>query len=177
MSVVTSSGTWTDTAQQTPVNLPGTVTPVTVNNTLSYTFANGTAADQVTKLYVATLTLSAAATVLNLFDNSSGTQITDVYGTAISLTVVRKLYIKNKSTVNTEVLLLGSSGTVSNTWTGLFTNPGQITIEPSTASGNGGGCVFVAPNTAGWVVSTSSKLFRLDPGAATFNVDIEILGI
>lgn len=175
MAVVTTSGTYTDGSQQSPSNLPGNVTPVAINNTLKHTFANGSAADQVQKLYAATLSFAGSPIVLNLFDNTSGTQVTDPYGAAISFTTIRKIYIKHKSTTNTHTLKLGYSGTTSNAWTSLVTNPGQITLQPSTST-NDGGTVLVAPNTTGWAVATGNKLLQLDPGANTFDSDIVIVG-
>jgi hypothetical protein len=56
-----------------------------------------------------------------------------------------------------------------------LSNPGTITIEPSTTS-NAGAWIQTAPNTTGWAVSSSSKLIQLDPGANTITVDVEIVG-
>lgn len=175
MSVVTSSGTFTDTTQQNPSGLPGNVTPIASNNTLKHNFANGSGSDQVQLTYLKTLSFTGAAIVLNLFDNTSGTQVTDPYGNAISFSAIRKIVIKHKGTTDNQPLKVGYSGTTANAWTALVSNPGQIFVMPSSST-NDGGAVFISPNTTGWAVSTSSKLLNLDPGANSFSVDIEITG-
>lgn len=175
MAVVTTSGTYTDGSQEAAANLPGNVTPVAINNTLKHTFANGSAADQVQKIYAATLAFSGSPIVLNLFDNTSGTQVTDLYGVVFAFTAVRKIFIKHKGTTDAQPLKLGYSGSTANAWTAIVSNPGQIFLQPSSAN-NDGGILLVAPNTTSFAVNTGSKLLQLDPGANTFNADIVIVG-
>ncbi len=176
-TTVTSGGTYTDGTQETTTGLPGSVTPVAVNQTFRNNFANGTAADQASKVYAATLAFSASTPIiLNLFDSSSGVQVTDMYGAAFAFAAVKKFYIKFRSTTDGQVLKVGYSGSTANAWTGIVSNPGQIFLQPSTST-NDGGILMVAPNTTGWAVATGSKLLNLDPGSAAFSVDILLVGI
>lgn len=175
-TTVTTSGTYTDGSQETNTGLPGSVTPIAINQTFRHNLANGSAADQVQKIYAATLAFTGSAIVLNLFDSSSGVQVTDLYGTPIVFSAVKKIYIKHKGTTDAQPLKMGYSGTTTNAWTAIVSNPGQIFLQPSTAN-NDGGILMVAPNTTGWAVATGSKLLNLDPGANTFNADIVIVGV
>jgi hypothetical protein len=175
-TTVTTSGTYTDGSQETNTGLPGNVTPIAINQTFRHNLQDGSAADQVHKIYAATLAFTGSPIVLNLFDNSSGTQVTDLYGTPFAFSAVRKVYIKHKGTTDAQPLKLGYSGTTANAWTAILSNPGQIFLQPSSAN-NDGGILLVAPNTTGWAVATGSKLLQLDPGANTFNADIVIVGV
>lgn len=131
--------------------------------------ASGTAADQADLKYTSSFTLAATPTILNL------KSLLDIFGGAIVLVKVRSITIVNKATTDAFVLLMGYATTTSNAWTSLVTNPGQITIAPSTATNNGM-FAMTAPNTTGWAVGTSNRLLNLDPGANSIPIDIEIVG-
>lgn len=170
MANVTGSTKVTMSSTQTPTGLPGTVTPLTINQTFNCSFQNGTAADQCDLRYTATLVFVAnTPQVLDL------TSLTDSSGGAVNLKRVRRLTLKFKDTTDGQTLLLGYSATTANAWTSLISNPGQITLQAST-TGNDGFIALSAPNTTGWVVGSSNKLLNLDPGSNAFSVDIEILG-
>lgn len=170
MSNVTGSMKVTMSSTQTPTGLPGTVTPLTINQTFNSSFQNGTAADQVDTRYTNTLTFVASTPqVLDL------TSLLDTSGNTISFARVRRLSIKFKDTTDGQTLVLGYGTTTANAWTSLISNPGTLTLQPSTA-GNDGFIALSAPNTTGWVVGTSNKLLNLNPGTSAFSIDIEILG-
>lgn len=170
MANVTGSMKVTTSSTQTPTGLPGTVTPLTINQTFNSTFQNGTAADLVDQRYIATLTFVAstpqALDLTSLLDSSGG---------AVNFARVRRLSIKFKDATDGQTLKIGYASTTANAWTSLLSNPGQLTLQPSTAA-NDGFIVLSAPNTTGWVVSNTNKLLNLDPGTSAFSIDIEILG-
>jgi hypothetical protein len=67
------------------------------------------------------------------------------------------------------------SGGASNPWTGILSATGTLIVFPSTV--NNQGILFLsAPNTTAAVVSGTSKTLKLDPGANTITVNIEITG-
>lgn len=176
-TTVNTTGTYTDGSQETSTGLPGNVQPIALNQTFRHNMQDGSAADQVHKIYAATLTFSASTPiVLNLFDSSSGVQVTDLYGTAFAFGAVKKFYIKFKSVTDGQILKIGYSGTTANSWTAIVSNPGQIFLQASTTN-NDGGILMVAPNTTGWVVATGSKLLQLDPGTGAFSADVILVGI
>jgi len=126
-------------------------------------------ADNADLKYSAILPLAATPTVLDL------TALKDVLGNPISFARVRSILISNPATVDGQVVKLGYAAATANAWTGLISNPGQLTIEPSSAL-NPGVLALTAPNTTGLPVTSTSKLLNLDPGAATIALSIEIVG-
>lgn len=156
---------------QVAVGLPGNQAAALTNAQSFKVIYNpaGSGADQIALKYSAKLTLSAAPLVLNL------QALTDVFGAALSFSLVRSITIVNESTTNGQTVLMGYSTTTANAWVSLVSNPGQITIEPSTAA-NQGFFAMTAPNTTGWAVGASNRMLQLDPGANTIVVDVEITG-
>lgn len=148
----------------------GSITAPSISNSIKCNLANGTIADQQDIAYVTTHTFVASTPlVIDL------TNVIDIYGATRTFARVNKVVIKFYDTADSHTLLLGYATTTSNAWVSLVTNPGLITVCSST-SNNDGGFVVVAPNTTGYAVSSSNKLFQLDAGSHTPTVDIEIHG-
>lgn len=168
MATVTASITVSTTSQQTPTGLPGNVTPVTINQTLSTNFqTSGTAADSVNLNYVATLSLAAAVTTIDL------TSLTDRYGAAVNFARVRSVTIKNNATTDTWTVIVKPGA--SNGWTNFLGTSSTAIVGPSTVN-NVGCLVMTSPNTTGWVVDGTHKTLAFDPGANTFTIAVEING-
>jgi hypothetical protein len=161
---VTGSNSVVTNNQQTSSGLPTNI-PVAVQQNFNFNPANGTAADQVDLKYTKTLTLAATPTTLDL------TALTDVFGNSINFARVRSITLKHKGTTDGQNVTV--SGGAANPWTGIIT--GNLILFPSTANNNGV-IVLWAPGTTGAVVSGASKTLKLDPGANTITVDIEICG-
>lgn len=172
MSILNGTISGASAVSQTASGVPG-ASPLLTQQTPRWTLPNppGTAgtADNADRKYSKTLTLSATPTVIDL------TSFPDIFGNTTSMARVRRVYILNKSTTDGQVVLLGYATTTTNAWTGLVTNPGQLTVSPSSAA-NSGWFEYVAPNTTGLVVTSSNKLLQLDPVANTIICDVEIIG-
>jgi hypothetical protein len=172
MPGVTGSININTTFNQPITGIPGSSVPSISNQqSIKVQFSNtsGSGANQVNLKHSKTYVLAAAPLDLDL------TSLTDVVGNAVTFAKIRSISVVNKSTTDGQVVVVGYATTTSNAWTGLLSNPGTITIEPSTTS-NAGAWIQTAPNTTGWAVSSSSKLIQLDPGANTITVDVEIVG-
>jgi hypothetical protein len=172
MSTVTGSVKSAIAFSQQPVGLPGTVTaPQSVQNfNTAFTIA-GSAADQVNKLYINTLTFVASTPqTLDL------TSLTDIYGAAVSFSTVRAITMKMNSTANGATLMLGYNASQPATaWAGFLNATGSLTVQASTAT-NSADLILTAPNTTGMAVSGGSKNLQLTPSAHAFTVDITIAG-
>lgn len=171
MATITGSTKLNTAWAQTSANLPGTQVQLGVQQNPQFTVStSGTAADQADLKYTKTLTFVASTPqALDL------TSLTDVYGGTVNFKRVKSISIKFKDTTDGHTLLLGYATTTANAWTSLISNPGQITLQASTAS-NDAFFAVTAPNTTGWVVGSTNKLFNMDPGSNAFSVDIEIVG-
>lgn len=132
----------------------------------SLTLADGTDPGQADSAYGATLSLAGAPEDLDL---SSG-GLLDCFGDAVDLTSVAAVVIVNRSTVTGESLTIGAAAV--NPWTGfLGTTTSTVVIAPGGFLAWQPGTVDVVPVSAG-----TADVLRLDPGAATFDVDIIIIG-
>ena len=157
----------TQSTQQASSATPGQATPTSVSQAFSCNLVNGTAADSADLNHVLTYTLSGSATTIDL------SSLTDRYGNAVNFARVRRLTIKNRSTTNGQILTV--SGGSSNPWAAAWGATGSVIVHPSTVN-NASALVLLAPNTTGYAVSGTSKTIKLDPGANTFQVDVEIEG-
>jgi hypothetical protein len=148
---------------------PADDTPVAVLALRGAFNASGVAADQCDLIYARPLTFVASTPqTLDL------TALTDPAGNAISFARVRFLAIRIRDTTAGHVLLVGGAGT--NEWGGFLSSGAILTVFPSTAA-NDGFFLLPAPNTTGIVVSGTSKLLKLDPGAVALGiVDVVIAG-
>jgi hypothetical protein len=168
MATISGTISLTDTMQETPTGIPGGQ-PFYTSLTPKWAVASGTASDLADTKYVKTLTLSATPTALDL------TNLTDPFGNSINFARVKSILVQNTATTSGYTVLMGYATTTTNAWTGLISNPGQLTIQPSSAYNNAW-IQFVAPATIGWVVSSTSKLLQFDPGSNTIQLAIEIIG-
>ena len=148
----------------TPYPIPcGFVYPSTLGNLI-----NGTgAANAVDCIYSKTLTLAGAATHVDLF------AFTDPGGNSVSMLRCRAwaLYV---STITAAYLVnvYTRTGTDPLTWLPVTTS-GALWCPPS---GIYVGMDPASTSTNGWVVSSSSFDFTVDPGANTVTCDLLILG-
>jgi hypothetical protein len=133
---------------------------------------SGTAADQCDLLYANTLTFVASTPqTIDL------TSLLDVIGNSLSFARVKVFAIRVNSTTNGDKLTVGNSGT--NEWSGTaapLSAGGTLKVLASTATGNHGYTVLSGPNTTGFVVDSTHKTVKLDPGASAFSCDLLIAG-
>ena len=143
----------------------GTV-PYTLNLGRGKTFTNGTGANKAEVLFDDQRTLAdGASETLDLRDGT----LTDALGVAVTMDILRALYIKNGSTdaglliggaVATPVALFGDSAT------------DILTLPP------GGEFLFIAPNATGIDLTTNAdlKLAHNGVGSSTLTYDIIVVG-
>lgn len=167
--VVTGTNTLQTNFQQTTTfGVGGSGFLVNPVKFLSSFQAAGVIADTCNLFYAATLSLAATPTTLDL---KSG--LLDIGGLALVFVRVRFVALRVNSTTNGQVLVIGNS--VTNEWNAFLSATGTLTIAAGTASNNGF-FMLQAPNTTGYLVGSSSKTLKLDPGASTFTVDVLIAG-
>lgn len=170
---VTGSISINTSTNQDISNVPGLAPIISTQQNLKFVFGtSGTGVDSVDRKHTRSYTIAASTPlVLDL------KTLLAVDGSAVAFTKVKSITIVNKNTNDAHVLLMGYATTTSNAWVSLLSNPGQITIGPSTiANPLGGIYAQTSPNVSGWAVGASNKLLQLDPGANTINVDVEICG-
>jgi hypothetical protein len=165
---VSGSVSITSSLAQTPADLPGGL-PVRTSFANTWTIVPGTGADKADLKYAKPLTLAATPTVLDL------TSLVDLEGNPISLARVKSIIGVNRSQTPGQVVQFGFATTATNAHTGIVSNPGQLTIRPSTAN-SPGAFAFVAPDADGYLVDAAHKLIQFDPGAHTIELDVEITG-
>lgn len=176
MAVVSGTTQLTSNDQQTPSGVPipsgqSAANPLAYQLNARSQYNNGTALDLIDLIYFATLTFVASTPqVLDL------TSLTDPFGGAINFKRVKKIVIKPHGLADAVTLTLGYGTTTTNAWTGLFSNPGTIALQAAPTPTNDAFLAVNAPNATGYLVGSSSKLLKLDPGSAAFTVDIEIAG-
>jgi hypothetical protein len=167
MATVSGSFNINTSFVQTLTGIPGAVAvAIPVNQSAQIQLAAGTIVDAIDLKYSKTLTLAAAALTIDL------TTLLDVAGNVVNFAKIKTILIYNKS--QTTDLLVGNAA--SNPWVGFCSSGvATITVGRSTLA-NKGVFALVAPGLAGLPVSGTSKAIKLDPGAATFDIDIEITG-
>lgn len=173
MATVTSQASTSSRASYTPTDTEIPVFSIgpSTNTTCKTSYTNGTAADKIDLLHRKTYTLAAAPTVLDL----NGGTLLDPLGNACAFARIRRIRIKFLDTTDGHTLKLGYSTTTTNAWTGLLSNPGQLTLQASSAA-NDAWIEINAPNTTGMAVSSTNKLLQLDPGSSTYTIILEIDG-
>jgi hypothetical protein len=133
--------------------------------------SSGTAADQCDLLHARKYTfVSSTPQTIDL------TAMTDLLGNTISMARVKYVIVKVYATTDGQALTLGAAG--SNEWSGAGTPlsaSGTLTVAASTAN-NDGYFLLGAPNTTGYLVDSTHKLLKLNPGAAAFAADVVIGG-
>jgi hypothetical protein len=119
-------------------------------------------------------TATAAPTSIDL------TAVPDVNGSSSNLARVKYVLITNEGTVDGQVLLL--DGTVSNAWKAPFATIATCKLVIPSGYVDASGVVYPGmvllggPNTTGLVVSGTSKIISLDPGANTISGRVILLG-
>lgn len=140
----------------------------TLRYNISNAFADGTGADQAQKLWTDQRTLTASAT--EELDLAGG--LTDVFGTALTLTKVKALIIK-AAAANTNNVIVG--GAASNAWAAAVGAANDtITVRP------GGTLVLIAPDSTGYAVTAGTgDLLKIanSAGSTSVTYDIAVLGI
>jgi hypothetical protein len=169
--VVTANLTFNFQATQT--DSAGLINPISASGGIQYpsslgVFANATgAANSVDTLYAAQLTLAGAATHVNLH------AATDILGNAVVFARVRgwAVYVTTQ-TAAFLVNIYTRTGTDPLVWLPVTTS-GALWAAP-------GGLVAAADpistSTNGYVVSSSSYDFTIDPGANTVTANVLIVG-
>lgn len=139
----------------------------------SLPFAFGTGAGKINLAAVQGGTLAVSTPV-----NVDLSTMTDPYGAAVNFAKVRGLMIVNFST--SAVLTVGAAA--SNPWTALmggttptfFVGPGYL--DATTGKVHPGYEIKARGDAAGFAVSGSSKVLKLDPGASTFDYFLALIG-
>lgn len=140
------------------------------NQSYSAPFSTGGtagAANQADLKHTKVYTLSGSATTIDL------TNLTDDSGATISFARVRSLTVRNRSTTDGQTVTVTAGA--SNGWTAPGGSGWSQYAFPAT-SACAGFYAFTAPNTTGAVVDSTHKTLKLDPGANTITVDVEIVG-
>lgn len=169
MANVTGAVKATVNASQTPSTGFLSGTPLGIQDALNFAFrAAGTAADQCDLCHAKTYSFVASTPqTIDL------TALTDILGGAVAFARIRAILIRVKSTTDAATLTVGNAA--SNAWSALLGATGTVALRGSTSS-NDGGCLFLAPNTTGWVVDSTHKSLLMTPSAHAFDVDVVILG-
>jgi hypothetical protein len=174
MATVTGSNTISLNLSQTLAYGVGQSTTLSAPIIIRSVFnASGNALNQCDLLYCTTLTFAASTPQsLNL------ASLLDIFGGTVDFARIRLLAIRNNSTVDGAILQVGASGT--HDWPGLTSSAATATVNvyPSAAGSpaNDGFTVFQMPNTTGALVTSTTNILKLDPGANAFTADILIAG-
>lgn len=164
VSPVTGRSTHSVSFSQTaPATVIGTPT-ISVGEAPAYSYANGTIALGVDQLYAKILTLVASTPqTLDL------TTLTDPWGGTVNFARVRSIVLKNTGAAPVTV---GAAAT--NAWVGPLGTTTSTLVIPAGAI-----VCLDDPNslsTAGWVVSGTSKSFKVDPGASAGTLEVIFAG-
>lgn len=169
MANVTGSVKLQTSTTQVISGLPGTVTNPTVQQNPGFTFStSGTTADKADLRYIASLVLSAAPTTIDL------TSLLAVDGSAVNFARVREISVINQDTTDGHTVTM--EGGASNPWTSMISGTSWAFMIPPSTANNQGTFAAWAPNTTAWVVGSTNKTLKFDPGSATITIAIEIIG-
>jgi len=128
------------------------------------TVPNGTGAGEQNRVWSATLALAAAPADLDL----AGGLTSKLDGSAVTFGTVLGFALVNKSTTAAEVVTVGGNANAFVNWVGAQAH--TVKVGP-------GGVLFVWDPTDGYAVTAGTgDVLTLDPGAATFDVDLIIWG-
>lgn len=150
-------------------------TGILANQTLTFTETlqtifqtSGLLADQCDLLYAATLTLVASTPqTIDL------TALADLFGGVVNFARVRFLAMRNNSVTDGANVLIGDS--VTNEWDAFLSAAATLKVPPCSAL-NHGYFILTAPNTTGFVVDSTHKTLKIDPGSNAMTLDIIIAG-
>lgn len=171
MSSVTGALTISTTfAQVNSAGLGGNPTRTGGNQNYATNFVTSLTAGSANAIdlkYSRVITLASTSSVYDL------TNLTDDNGAAISFARVRSLTVRNRATVDGYNLTIGPGATSG--WVGPGAASWSFYVFASTST-TPGVMAFVAPNTAGAVVASSSKNLKIDAGSQSITFDLEIIG-
>lgn len=122
-------------------------------------WANGSGASQASSSFHKTGTLAASETLT--LDFASGGGLVDQFGTAIAMTAIKAVYIRN-TTASGNLLVGGSNAIVGG---GLILHAGEFLLKAD-------------PTAAGWAVANGSSdtLTLGNSGASDITYEIAVLG-
>lgn len=164
------------TAQASEIISSGVVTTQTIpaGITQGITYTSGTGSLQCDLIYAKQLSLAAAATTLDL------TSLADLIGSSYSFARVRELIVQHLGSVGSQVVLVGSAS--ASAFSAFMGASQQASLYAGGASSLSSynairfSDPYTVGSTSGAVTGASSKLLKLDPGAATISVNVIILG-
>lgn len=155
-----------ESTQNAPSTVPGTVRPASTTLKAGVSFASGTGADKVNLKYANVFTfVSATPQTIDL------SNLLDVYGNAVNFARVKSITIKMYSQTDAATLTIAPGA--SNGWDRLFA--GNVIMRAATATNNSY-MQFVAPSATAWAVDSTHKTITFTPSSHAFTVDIEITG-
>ncbi len=137
----------------------------TINIVKTNVYTNGTGVDQADEFWSDTRTVTAAPESLNLRDNT----LVNGLGTTISLTSVKGIIIRNKSTTSRDVLVL-TGDFITKTGTDNLGAITSVNVHP------GGEWKNTSP-IDGLTVDATSDVITISPGANTITYDIIVWGV
>ena len=139
-----------------------------INNSQSYTIADGTGANQANAVWSDTRTLSASASEEH--DLAGG--LTDIYGTTRTFTIIKAIFVSAAAANTNNVLVGGSASNAFVNWVESATD--IVTVHP------GGMMMVVAPDATGFAVTASTgDLLKVANSSSGTGVtyDIIIVGV
>jgi hypothetical protein len=142
---------------------------VKTSQPLKWNVSSGVLADQADEKYSFIKTMIATPFVIDL------TALVDAQGNAMSFARLKSLSWVNRSQTPGHSVAMGSLTTVANTFVGIVSNPGQLTVNNSTPN-SPAAFGWISPDLAGSPVSPTNKLISFDPGANTITIEIEAIG-
>jgi hypothetical protein len=167
MAIITGSISATSNLSQSITATPGG-SVVTTSQNVGWAVTSGTGSDRSDAKYLKPISLVAG--VPQALDLST---LPDGIGAACDFARIKSILVVNDSV--TDPITVGYATTTTNAWTGLFSNPGTIVIQPSTSAGNMGFLLACAPSATGWVVDSTHKLIQFSC-AANAEIRVEFTG-
>ena len=124
---------------------------------------NGTAANQSDYIWHDRRTATAAPDDIDLFNLTC----VDAFGTVLSFATVKGIFIRNRSTTSDEELSIGGDAAPFVNWVAAAND--IVNIGP-------GGIFLLWSPIDGYAVAGGSDVLQIDPGTATIDYDIVIIG-
>lgn len=125
-------------------------------------WTNGTDSNQANQFYSDQITASASAESIDLAGS-----LTDVFGSTITFTKVRGLYVRNRATTTAFDLTIAGNFMTTSVIGGSSQN---LVLEP------GGVLLLTAPVDGYVVTAATADVISFDPGANTVTFDVAIYG-
>ena len=131
----------------------------------AFNWSYGTSANSVQIIYADTTTLADGAnTTLDLYASGS---LVDIHSTALTMTALKFLYIKNNSSDATLKVFGGVSNDI-----GIIADTSDIVlIKP------GGIFLWIDPSAAGLVITTNKNLKLEHDGTGSSSMDVDVIAM